>query len=117
MALQRRCSGAEGALGVQHDSLLVALRRRAQIAPLRQVARELGLRPGPGSALISKVLAGKPISAESERMIGRALGVYPPARTVPRITPSKAQRERRDRLGVSWHEVIEKGLRSLEAQP
>ena len=82
---------------------------------LRTVAAELGL-PESSIGLMSKMLRGHLVSPDSERMIGRALGVLPPARTIPRVTPNKAQRERQAALGVAWHDILEKGLECWEAQ-
>lgn len=52
------------------------LARRAEGKSLRVLARELGL-PGTSIGVLSKALRGQPVSADSERMIGRALGVLP----------------------------------------
>lgn len=76
---------------------------------LRQFAADIGLPPDSGSALLSKILSGKPVSLSTQRRIGRAIGVLALPRRDPRraMSPEQAkawdvlgQQERDERLGV-----------------
>lgn len=80
------------------DNLVNAITTARQGRSLRQLAADLGLEPDSGSALLSKALAGKPLSADSWRRIGRALGVVKPARRVLRRTMTAAQAARWDAM-------------------
>jgi hypothetical protein len=75
------------------------VRKRFALAGYNQsaLARELAPRnPKPMQAIISKVLAGKPISRATERKLKRALGLLQPPRKLHRIvvTPEQLQ---------AWH--------------
>ena len=91
------------------------LAERKGTQSLRDFAAAMGW-PQSSIGIMSKVLRGQPIRSETDRWLGRALGVLPPARTIPRVTPNKAQRERQAALGVAWHDILEKGLECWEAQ-
>lgn len=80
------------------DNLANAIEEARRGRSLRQLATDLSLEPDSGSALLSKALAGKPISVESYRRIGRALGIVPPPRRVLRRAMTEAQARAWDNL-------------------
>ena len=79
---------------------------------LRTVAAELGL-PESSIGLMSKMLRGHLVSPDSERMIGRALGVIDPPRnpirlTVPDDLADAVQAARAQ--GRSTRDILTRGL-------
>ena len=76
---------------------------------MRDFAEALGLPADSGAAVISKILAGKPVAPDTEQRIGRALGIVKPPRRVLRRAMTEAQarawdmlttEQRNERLGV-----------------
>lgn len=57
---------------------------------LRQFCRDYGL-PESDAAHLSRLLAGKPVAVETQRRIGRALGLVPQPRRLHRVVMSQAQ--------------------------
>ena len=87
----------------------IALHNAREGRSLRDFAEALGLPPDSGAALLSKILAGKPVAPDTERRIGRALGIVKPPRRLHRVVMSDEQfrawqgmttQERNERLGV-----------------
>ena len=76
----------------------IALHNAREGRSLRDFAEALGLPPDSGAALLSKILAGKPAGPDTERRIGRALGIVKPPRRVLRRAMTEAQAQAWDRM-------------------
>ena len=94
----------------------LVIAEKAKSGTLAEVCEAHGL-PAWYAADLSRIRRGQSVTAERYRRIARALGVIPPPRKLERVAPSKEHRARRAALGVPWAQVIEAGLRSLEAPP
>ena len=69
----------------------IALHNAREGRSLRDFAEALGLPADSGAALLSKILAGKPVAPDTERRIRRALGLLPPPRRLHRVVMSDEQ--------------------------
>ncbi len=92
--MQRRCTALLATIGgnMESDTIATELRRRlAETGSLRKLAAALGL-PVHSNAVLSKMVRGESVSAETARRVGRALGVTPPPRRLVRrcMTPAQA---------------------------
>ena len=90
-------------------NLRIALQNAREGRSLRDFAEALGLPADSGAAVISKILAGKPVSQDTERRVGRALGIVKQPRRLHRVVMTDEQfrawqalttQERNERLGV-----------------
>ena len=88
------------------------LAERKGTQSLRDFAAAMGW-PQSSIGIMSKVLRGQPILPETDRWLGRALGVLPPARnpirlTVPDDLADAVQAARQQ--GRSTRDILTKGL-------
>jgi hypothetical protein len=94
-------------------TLCEAVRAAKRDRSYRRMAQDLGL-TGTDFAMLARVAHGMKVSRATELRLGRALGVYPPARKVVRWCVPDDLDARARALGVSRREVVEAGLQALE---
>ena len=98
--------------GIDGNILYSTLLKRKGAMSYRELAQALCL-PENAIGILSKILRGKRIGADSERMIGRALGIISPPRnpirlTVPDDMADAVQAERAK--GRSTRDILTRGL-------
>lgn len=77
----------------------------------------LAAQTGINRASLCAVANHAPCSTEFENEIRQALGLpVPKRRRLIRPVASAEANERRERIGATWAQVIERGLRSLETE-